>query len=150
MRAKSFEGMACSIAMVLDAVGDRWAMLVLRDLVLGLRRYDDLRRSTGITNATLADRLKLLEQNGLIERSLYQSAPERYEYLPTARAWTWRWCCRRWSGRRQMAGAGVRGAAAVHRQRADRRARAAGIGGRGQRRAGALPGSEGGGRPRRG
>ena len=34
MRAKSFEGMACSIAMVLDAVGDRWAMLVLRDLVL--------------------------------------------------------------------------------------------------------------------
>ena len=85
MRAKSFEGMACSIAMVLDAVGDRWAMLVLRDLVLGLRRYDDLRRSTGITNATLADRLKLLEQNGLIERSLYQSAPERYEYLPTAK-----------------------------------------------------------------
>lgn len=85
MRAKSFEGMACSIAMVLDAVGDRWAMLVLRDLVLGLRRCDDLRRSTGITNATLADRLKLLEQNGLIERSLYQSAPERYEYLPTAK-----------------------------------------------------------------
>ena len=85
MRAKSFEGMACSIAMVLDAVGDRWAMLVLRDLVLGLRRYDDLRRSTGITNATLADRLKQLEQNGLIERSLYQSAPERYEYLPTAK-----------------------------------------------------------------
>lgn len=85
MRAKSFEGMACSIAMVLDAVGDRWAMLVLRDLVLGLRRCDDLRRSTGITNATLADRLKQLEQNGLIERSLYQSAPERYEYLPTAK-----------------------------------------------------------------
>ena len=74
MRAKSFEGMACSIAMVLDAVGDRWAMLVLRDLVLGLRRYDDLRRSTGITNATLADRLKLLEQNGLIERL---AVPER-------------------------------------------------------------------------
>ncbi|PKD78524.1 transcriptional regulator, partial [Escherichia coli] len=63
MRSKSFEGMVCSIATVLDAVGDRWAMLILRDLVLGLRRYDDLRRSTGIANATLADRLRQLEQN---------------------------------------------------------------------------------------
>lgn len=85
MRAKSFEGMACSIAVVLDAVGDRWAMLILRDLVLGLRRYDDLRRSTGISNATLADRLKQLEQNGLIERRLYQSGPDRHEYLPSAK-----------------------------------------------------------------
>lgn len=83
MRSKSFEGMSCSIATVLDAVGDRWALLVLRDLVLGLRRYDDLRRSTGITNATLADRLKQLEQNGLIERRLYQTSPDRHEYLPT-------------------------------------------------------------------
>lgn len=85
MRAKSFEGMVCSIATVLDAVGDRWAMLILRDLVLGLRRYDDLRRSTGIANATLADRLRQLEQNGLIERRLYQSGPDRHEYLPTAK-----------------------------------------------------------------
>ena len=150
MRAKSFEGMACSIAMVLDAVGDRWAMLVLRDLVLGLRRYDDLRRSTGITNATLADRLKLLEQNGLIERSLYQSAPERYEYLPTAKGLDVALVLRRWSRSATNGGRRSPRAAAVHRQRADRRARAAGIGGRGQRRAGALPGSEGGGRPRRG
>lgn len=85
MRSKSFEGMVCSIATVLDAVGDRWAMLILRDLVLGLRRYDDLRRSTGIANATLADRLRQLEQNGLIERRLYQSGPDRHEYLPTAK-----------------------------------------------------------------
>ena len=85
MRAKSFEGMVCSIATVLDAVGDRWAMLILRDLVLGLRRYDDLRRSTGIANATLADRLRQLEQNGLIERRPYQSGPDRHEYLPTAK-----------------------------------------------------------------
>ena len=85
MRSKSFEGMVCSIATVLDAVGDRWAMLILRDLVLGLRRYDALRRSTGIANATLADRLRQLEQNGLIERRLYQSGPDRHEYLPTAK-----------------------------------------------------------------
>jgi DNA-binding HxlR family transcriptional regulator len=85
MRSKSFEGMVCSIAGVLDAVGDRWAMLILRDLGLGLRRYDDLRKSTGVTNATLSDRLKHLEENELIERRLYQSGPDRYEYVLTRR-----------------------------------------------------------------
>ncbi|WP_027582676.1 helix-turn-helix domain-containing protein [Bradyrhizobium sp. Ai1a-2] len=83
MRSKSFEGMVCSIAGVLEAVGDRWAMLILRDLGLGLRRYDDLRKSTGVTHATLSDRLKHLEQNELIERRLYQTGPDRYEYVLT-------------------------------------------------------------------
>ena len=85
MRSKSFEGMACSIAGVLEAIGDRWAVLILRDLSLGLRRYEDLRRSTGVTNATLSDRLKHLEDNELIERRRYQANPERYEYLLTAK-----------------------------------------------------------------
>ena len=53
--------MTCSIAGVLEAIGDRWAVLILRDLSLGLRRYEDLRHSTGVTNATLSDRLKHLE-----------------------------------------------------------------------------------------
>src|ERR1700681_4364229 len=83
MRSKSFDGMACSIAGVLEAIGDRWAVLILRDLALGLRRYEDLRRSTGVTNATLSDRLKHLEDNELIERRRYQVAPERYEYVLT-------------------------------------------------------------------
>jgi DNA-binding HxlR family transcriptional regulator len=81
MRSKSFEGMACSIAGVLDAVGDRWAVLILRDLSLGLSKYEELRRSTGITHATLSDRLKHLEENDLIERRRYQTGPDRYEYL---------------------------------------------------------------------
>jgi DNA-binding HxlR family transcriptional regulator len=85
MRSNSFDGMACSIATVLSALGDRWGALIVRDLFLGLSRYDDLRRSTGITNATLSDRLKTMEQNGLIERRLYQSRPDRYEYLLTAK-----------------------------------------------------------------
>jgi DNA-binding HxlR family transcriptional regulator len=83
MRSNSFEGMVCSIAGVLDAVGDRWAMLILRDLGLGLARYEDLRKSTGVTHATLSDRLKHLEENELIERRLYQTGPERFEYLLT-------------------------------------------------------------------
>ncbi|MCW8277413.1 helix-turn-helix transcriptional regulator [Pseudomonas sp. PCH199] len=85
MRSKGFDGMACSIASVLGAIGDRWGALILRDVLLGLRRYDDLRHSTGITNATLSDRLKALEQNELIERRQYQSRPDRYEYVLTSR-----------------------------------------------------------------
>jgi DNA-binding HxlR family transcriptional regulator len=85
MKSRSFDGMTCSIARVLDALGDRWSTLVVRDLALGLARYDDLRQSTGVTNATLSDRLKALEDKGLIERRLYQSRPERYEYHLTSR-----------------------------------------------------------------
>jgi DNA-binding HxlR family transcriptional regulator len=83
MRSKSFEGMACSIAGTLAAIGDRWAVLILRDLMLGLSKYEDLRRSTGVTHATLSDRLKHLEDNQLIGRRRYQSNPERYEYILT-------------------------------------------------------------------
>ena len=83
MKSNSFDGMVCSIAGVLDIVGDRWAVLILRDLLLGLRRYEDLRKSTGVTNATLSDRLRILADNELIERRQYQSSPDRYEYLPT-------------------------------------------------------------------
>lgn len=83
MRSKGFDGMACSIAGVLDAVGDRWAILILRDLSLGLSKYEDLRKSTGVTHATLSDRLKHLEESELIERRQYQTRPDRYEYLLT-------------------------------------------------------------------
>jgi DNA-binding HxlR family transcriptional regulator len=85
MRSKGFEGMACSVAAVMGAIGDRWGMLIMRDLLLGLSRYEDLRHSTGITNTTLSDRLKMLEENELIERSQYQSRPDRFEYRPTAK-----------------------------------------------------------------
>ena len=83
MRSKSFEGMVCSIAGVLNALGDRWAVLLLRDLSFGLTKYDDLRKSTGVTNATLSDRLRHLEENGLIDRRLYQTGPDRHEYVLT-------------------------------------------------------------------
>ncbi|QNB17414.1 helix-turn-helix transcriptional regulator [Paraburkholderia tropica] len=83
MRSKGFDGMVCSVATVMAAIGDRWGLLILRDLVLGLRRYEDLRRSSGVTNATLSDRLKHLEANGLLERQRYQFSPERFEYTLT-------------------------------------------------------------------
>src|SRR5947209_19229629 len=85
MKSRSFEGMVCSIAGVLETIGDRWAVLILRDLSLGLSRYEDLRRSTDVTHATLSDRLRHLEDSELIERRQYQSNPERYEYVLTAK-----------------------------------------------------------------
>ncbi|MBB3409783.1 DNA-binding HxlR family transcriptional regulator [Rhizobium sp. BK316] len=87
MRSKGFDGMVCSIAGVMAAIGDRWGLLILRDLVCGLSRYEDFRRSSGVTNATLSDRLKHLEANGLIERRRYQVNPERFEYLLTRKGW---------------------------------------------------------------
>lgn len=78
MKAKGFEGMTCSVAHVLSALGDRWGAILMRDLLLGLSRYDDLRQSTGITNSTLADRLRALEGSGLIEKRQYQTRPDRY------------------------------------------------------------------------
>src|SRR6202795_4114758 len=85
MKSKSFDGMTCSIAGVLEAIGDRWAVLILGDLSSGMGGYEDLRHSTGVTNATLSDRLKHLEDHGLIERRRYQTNPERYEYVLTAK-----------------------------------------------------------------
>ena len=85
MKAKSFAGMRCSMAGALELIGDRWSLLLIRDLLLGLRRYDDLRSSTGIPDATLAARLKHLVAQGIIERSRYQERPPRDEYRLTAK-----------------------------------------------------------------
>ncbi len=83
MRSKGFDGMVCSIAGVMAAIGDRWGLLILRDLVFGLSRYEDFRQSSGVTNATLSDRLKHMEANGLVERRRSRQNPERFEYLLT-------------------------------------------------------------------
>ncbi|ACZ75701.1 MULTISPECIES: winged helix-turn-helix transcriptional regulator [Dickeya] len=87
MRSKGFDGMVCSIAGVMAAIGDRWGLLILRDLIFGISRYDELRQSSGVTNATLSDRLKHLEAHGLVERRRYQVNPERFEYLLTPHGW---------------------------------------------------------------
>ena len=83
MKPKSFAGMRCSIAGALELIGDRWSLLLIRDLSLGLSRYDDLRASTGIPAATLAARLKHLAAAGIIERVRYQDRPPRDEYRLT-------------------------------------------------------------------
>ena len=74
----------CPIARSLDLVGDRWTILVLRDLHLGRSRFADLLRSLdGISPNLLSARLKTLEQEGLVERQLYSERPPRAEYVLT-------------------------------------------------------------------
>jgi DNA-binding HxlR family transcriptional regulator len=74
----------CPVAGALDLVGDKWTLLVVRDLLRGKRRYGDLASSAErIPTNILADRLRRLEQAGLVERRQYSERPPRYEYLLT-------------------------------------------------------------------
>jgi len=74
----------CPIARTLDIVGDRWTLLVLRDLSLGYTRYNELLASCeGIPTNLLSSRLKSLEESGFIERAFYSDHPPRAEYRLT-------------------------------------------------------------------
>ena len=70
----------CSVARTLEVVGDRWALLVVREAILGDHRFDEMQRRTGAPRDILAARLKKLVATGVLERRLYQERPPRYEY----------------------------------------------------------------------
>ncbi|MFJ4626960.1 winged helix-turn-helix transcriptional regulator [Streptomyces sp. NPDC088847] len=74
----------CPIADALDVVGERWSLLVLRELGFGVHRFKDIQVNTGAPRETLALRLRKLEEAGVIERRRYCERPPRDEYLPTA------------------------------------------------------------------
>ena len=77
---------SCPVARTLDVVGDRWTILVMRDLSWGRQRYTDLLQSlVGISTNLLADRLKKLELHGMVEQVLYSDHPPRAEYRLTAK-----------------------------------------------------------------
>jgi DNA-binding HxlR family transcriptional regulator len=73
----------CPIARALSVLGDRWTLLILRELVMGTRHFDDLQAQTGMSSHLLSQRLKRLEKDGVIERRLYSKKPVRYEYRQT-------------------------------------------------------------------
>ena len=77
-------GLYCPIAKTLDLLGDRWTLLVVRDLLKGKTKFKEFAESLeGIPLNLLADRLKLLESNGIIEREFYCAHPPRAEYRLT-------------------------------------------------------------------
>lgn len=76
---------ACSIARTVDVLGDAWSWLVIRDLTVGIRRFEDLRQDLGISRQVLTDRLADLQAHGIVERIEYQTRPARYEYSLTVK-----------------------------------------------------------------
>jgi DNA-binding HxlR family transcriptional regulator len=77
-------GRPCPIAAALELVGERWALLVVREVALGRTRFSDIVAGTGAPRDRIAARLKALESAGVVVRSPYQSSPTRYEYRLTA------------------------------------------------------------------
>jgi DNA-binding HxlR family transcriptional regulator len=73
----------CSIADALGVVGDKYALLVLRETLFGVHRFDAIARNTGAPRDILTARLRKLVEAGVLEKVLYQDRPVRYEYRPT-------------------------------------------------------------------
>jgi DNA-binding HxlR family transcriptional regulator len=73
-------GRPCPIAAGLEVVGERWSLLVIRELALGSHRFTDIVAGTGAPRDRIAARLKALTEAGVVERRQYQSGPDRFEY----------------------------------------------------------------------
>ena len=80
---RTYDNQVCSVARALEAIGDRWTMLVIRDAFRGVRRFDDFQQRLGIARNVLTDRLTRLVDEGILEKHAYQERPERFEYRLT-------------------------------------------------------------------
>jgi DNA-binding HxlR family transcriptional regulator len=78
--ALSTQPRACSVARTLDIVGEKWALLAVREVFLGNRRFDEMVRRTGAPRDTFAARLRTLTSAGILERRQYCQHPARFEY----------------------------------------------------------------------
>src|ERR1700710_684996 len=83
MAIKAFADLNCSVARPLAFLGERWSLLVLRDLFLGRRRFDEFQESLGIATNVLSARLATLAEEGIVDRRRYSEHPERFEYVLT-------------------------------------------------------------------
>jgi DNA-binding HxlR family transcriptional regulator len=96
MGTVSTEGVACveetcPVARTMDVLDGKWTVLIIRDLMAGTRRFSQLRSSlSGISPKTLTDRLRMLEEHGLVRRTIYAEVPPRVEYDLTERGRTLR------------------------------------------------------------
>ena len=97
MLKRDYEGQNCSIARALEVVGERWTLLIIRDVFLGRRRFDELQESLGIARNVLTDRLNRLVEEGILARVLYSERPARYEYRLTTKGLELNVSLRYWS-----------------------------------------------------
>ena len=78
MKLKKFDNMNCSLAQALDVIGERWTLLILRDIFLGIKRFDQIQANLGIARNILSDRLNRLVDEGIVEKRRSNGA--RFEY----------------------------------------------------------------------
>ncbi len=83
MLPRTYDNQVCSVARALEAIGDRWTMLVIRDAFVGVRRFDEFQERLGIARNVLTDRLSRLVDEGILEKHEYQERPQRFEYRLT-------------------------------------------------------------------
>lgn len=83
MLRNDYEGQVCSIARSLELLGERWTLLILRDVFRGRRRFEEMRESLGVARNVLASRLQRLVEEEILERRAYSERPERFEYFLT-------------------------------------------------------------------
>ncbi|WP_019537446.1 winged helix-turn-helix transcriptional regulator [Paenibacillus ginsengihumi] len=74
----------CNIAQTLNIIGDRWTLLIIHEMMIGRTTFNEIKKSlTGLSSKLLSDRLKYLEEAGLIVSALYSEHPPRYRYKLT-------------------------------------------------------------------
>ena len=83
MRWQQIDTMTCSVARTLSVVGDRWTLLIIRDVLLGIRRFDAIQQDLQLTTHRLSDRLRKLVHDGVLRRVVYEKHPRRFEYRLT-------------------------------------------------------------------
>jgi DNA-binding HxlR family transcriptional regulator len=103
---------ACPVAQSLAMVGDRWTLLILRELFIGVPRFEDIQAQTGISSHLLSARLLRLQADGILRRRPYSKRPVRYEYFLTPKgldlypvmlalkAWGEKWGRLKWTAER--------------------------------------------------
>ncbi|MER7277550.1 helix-turn-helix domain-containing protein [Dactylosporangium sp. NPDC000244] len=85
MQRTQFSDMACSIARTLDVIGEPWSPLILRDVYVGINRFEQLQSDLGISRKVLTQRLTWLVEQGVLERRAYSDRPPRHEYVLTTK-----------------------------------------------------------------
>lgn len=83
MLNRDYEDPHCSIALTLGLIGERWTLLILREVFLGRRRFSEMQRNTGVARNILTNRLQRLTDEGILERRPYSERPRRFEYFLT-------------------------------------------------------------------
>jgi DNA-binding HxlR family transcriptional regulator len=86
MERKSFSDMHCSVAQCLEVVGEWWSLLIVRDVFLGVTRFDELQQRLGISRNVLNQRLGKLVEQGVLSKVAYSEHPPRFDYELTEKA----------------------------------------------------------------